>query len=72
MTKRRTKTATGEKTATDAADAVLFVRVPRELVERLDAHVEEERARTGYRTLARADVVRRLLDQGLRGGTRPA
>lgn len=68
MTKRRAKS----ESSPESGDAVLFVRVPRELVERLDAHVEEERTRTGYRSLARADVVRRLLDQGLRGGTRPA
>lgn len=61
MAKRRVTTRPDEK----RDEQVLFVRVPKNLIVRLDAYVAQERARTGYTSLTRKDIVARLLDEGL-------
>lgn len=47
-------------------DKQLVVRVPDELLKRLDAFVAAQKEQTGF-TISRADAVRKLLDEGLSG-----
>jgi hypothetical protein len=44
---------------------VLTLRVPEELLRRLDAYTVEVQAAQPYLRVSRADVLRMLLDQGL-------
>jgi hypothetical protein len=44
---------------------VLTLRVPEELLRRLDAYTAQVQAAQPYLRLSRADVLRMLLDQGL-------
>jgi hypothetical protein len=44
---------------------VLTLRVPEELLRRLDAYAAQVRAAQPYLRLSRADVLRMLLDKGL-------
>ena len=44
---------------------VLTLRVPEELLRRLDAYTAQVQAAQPYQRLSRADVLRSLLDQGL-------
>ena len=44
---------------------VIAVRVPEEMLQRLDAHRAQVQAAHPYLKLSRADVVRTLLDKGL-------
>ena len=44
---------------------VLTLRVPEELLSRLDAYTAEVQAAQPYLRLSRADVLRMLLDKGL-------
>ena len=44
---------------------VLTLRVPEELLRRLDAYTAQVRAAQPYLRLSRADVLRMLLDEGL-------
>jgi hypothetical protein len=44
---------------------VLTLRVPEELLRRLDAYTAQMQAAQPYQRLSRADVLRMLLDQGL-------
>ena len=44
---------------------VLTLRVPEELLRRLDAHTTQVQAAQPYLRLSRADVLRMLLDKGL-------
>jgi hypothetical protein len=44
---------------------VLTLRVPEELLRRLDAYTAEVQAAQPYLRLSRADVLRMLLDKGL-------
>ena len=44
---------------------VLNIRIPRELLGRLDAHMAQVQAAQPYLRLSRADVIRMLLDKGL-------
>jgi hypothetical protein len=45
---------------------VLTLRVPEELLRRLDAYTAQAQAAQPYSRLSRADVLRMLLDKGLR------
>ena len=45
---------------------VLTLRVPEELLRRLDAYTAQVQAAQPYLRLSRADVLRMLLDKGLR------
>ena len=45
---------------------VLTIRVPEELLHRLDAYTAQMQAAQPYLRLSRADVLRMLLDKGLR------
>jgi hypothetical protein len=44
---------------------VLTLRIPEELLRRLDAYTAQVQAAQPYQRLSRADVLRMLLDQGL-------
>jgi hypothetical protein len=44
---------------------VLTLRVPEELLHRLDAYTAQMQAAQPYQRVSRADVLRRLLDQSL-------
>jgi hypothetical protein len=44
---------------------VLTLRVPEELLRRLDAYIAQVQAAQPYLRLSRADVLRMLLDKGL-------
>jgi hypothetical protein len=44
---------------------VLTLRVPEELLRRLDAYTAQVQATQPYQRLSRADVLRMLLDKGL-------
>ena len=44
---------------------VLTLRVPEELLRRLDAYTAQVQAAQPYQRLSRADVLRMLLDKGL-------
>jgi hypothetical protein len=46
---------------------VLTLRVPEELLRRLDAYTAQVQATQPYLRLSRADVLRMLLDKGLSG-----
>jgi hypothetical protein len=46
---------------------VLTLRVPEELLRRLDAYTAQVQATQPYRRLSRADVLRMVLDKGLSG-----
>ena len=48
---------------------VLTLRVPEELLRRLDAYTAQVQAAQPYLRLSRADVLRMLLDQGLRASS---
>lgn len=46
---------------------VLYTRVSKDLIERLDARVREERKLRPGQVISRADIVRELLYEGLDG-----
>ncbi len=62
MSKRRSGGA--PRKAPDGLSKVLYVRVPPDLLDALDAVVERERARHPGRGLSRADIARELLYEG--------
>jgi hypothetical protein len=62
----RETAGTPEATAGGATRAhVLTLRVPKDLLRRLDAYTTQMQATQPYQRLSRADVIRMLLDQGL-------
>ncbi len=46
---------------------VMTIRVPEDLLNRLEAHTVRMKAEHPYLRLSRADVIRMLLDEGLSG-----
>jgi metal-responsive CopG/Arc/MetJ family transcriptional regulator len=67
MTKRRAAAARApSEEAGEEEDGlqIVFVRLPRRLLARIDRFLEKERKRTGY-TLSRSSVLRSLLERAI-------
>ena len=61
----RATAGTPKHPPSDQRVRVLTLRVPEELLRRLDAYTAEVQAAQPYLRLSRADVIRMLLDKGL-------
>lgn len=61
------KTKRAREKASGGLGDVLFIRVPKELIDRIDRLVEKRRAEEPWRAVSRSDVARELLYAGTEG-----